>query len=115
MANPVPSVVAYEMPHGNGLGTLVLDLAWTTYAQNSDKLDLTAVIGQLPGFQPSDVIQGDGAVAATADWVTLTLNSSPTVADLGTLRVWAGATQKPAGAYAQTARVALQLRKQLPY
>lgn len=107
MANPAVSLVSYTPPRGNGVGVLVVDATWSTYAQNADRLVLTGL--RLPGFQPQQIRHASGAVAATGHIVTWQPTTPPTMADAGTLRAWSGGTQVAAGGFAQTARITLVL------
>lgn len=115
MANPTVSLVSYIPPVHGGSGSIIVDLTWTTYAQNADVLDLSGLISRLPNFDPADIKMGDGVVPATGDGITFAPAGSPTTSNLGVLRSFSGATQKTAGAYAVTARFSAALTRPLPF
>lgn len=111
MANPTASIVRYSPPKGGSTGTLVVDALWATYAQNADKLSLANLAGDLPLFDPTDIISGDGYVGS-GTYCAFDRNATPTMSDLGTLRVYAAnGTQQTAGAYTGTARLTFTLSK----
>lgn len=109
MANPTVSLVAYMPPKGNNPGSLVVDLAWTTYATNADVLDLSGI--RATGFTPDMVKHAGGYIPSTGHNITLNIAASPTPSNLGVLRAWSGTTEVVAGAFANTARMHLVLQR----
>ena len=105
MATITPTLVSYEPATGSGgMGTIIVNLAFSgSYAQNVEVLNLSSIVSQLPNFDPADVRVGEGVVTSTGDWVVFERASSPTLANLGILRIFQGNAQKSAGAYTATA------------
>lgn len=104
MANPVASKVAIAAAKGGDVGVAIFDLVWSTYAQNSDVIDLSSISGGLGNFQATQVKTVNG-VAPTGHVVVFTPAGSPSVSNVGKVQLFAGTTELTAGAYAQTVRV----------